>query len=266
MPSSTAKQTVQIDNFIGGQYERSKGGETFETINPATASLLGNVALGTTDDIDRAVKAAKEAVTKGPWPKMSVSERCAILKKIGDLILERKEQFARAETLDTGKPIAETLNGDIPRAALNFHFFADFAPSVTEECFSPSPNERHIAIREPLGVCGLITPWNLPLYLATWKIAPCLAMGNACVLKPAEWTPYSAFLLAEVVKEAGLPPGVLNIVNGFGPNAAGEALTKHPDVRSISFTGETTTGKAIMAVAAATLKRYLSSWAAKAPA
>lgn len=255
MPSSTVKQTVSIDNFIGGQYERSKGGETFETINPATGSLLGNVALGTADDIDHAVKVAKEAVTRGPWPKMSVSERCAIVKKIGDLILERKEQIARAETLDTGKPIAETLNGDIPRAALNFHFFADFAPSVTEECFSPSPNERHIAIREPLGVCGLITPWNLPLYLATWKIAPCLAMGNACVLKPAEWTPYSAFLLAEIANEAGLPPGVLNIVNGFGPNAAGEALTTHPDVRSISFTGETSTGKAIMAVAAATLKK-----------
>src|SRR5262249_39166427 len=119
MPSSTAKQTIQIDNFIGGQYEASKGKETFETTNPATGGLLGNVALGTADDIDRAVKAAKEAVSKGPWPKMSVAERCAILKKIGDLILERKEQIARAETLDTGKPISETLNGDIPRSALN---------------------------------------------------------------------------------------------------------------------------------------------------
>ena len=160
-----------------------------------------------------------------------------------------------AETLDTGKPITESLTGDVPRSAQNFHFFADFAPSYIEECFSGDANERHIAIREPSGVAGLITPWNLPLHLATWKIAPCLVMGNTCVVKPAEWTPYTASLLAQIANDAGLPKGVLNVVEGFGAEGAGEALTRHPDVRMISFTGETTTGKAIMQAASQTLKK-----------
>ncbi len=255
MTATTPTKTVHIDNFIGGEYVRSSGGKTFETINPATGKVLGSVALGTADDINDAVAAAKHAFEKGPWPQMSIAERAHILKRIGDLIIARQDELARAESLDTGKPISESLNGDIPRAALNFHFFAQYAASIGEESFSSNPGERHLAIREPMGVCGLITPWNLPLYLATWKIAPCLAMGNTCVLKPAEWTPYTAYLLADIVNVAGLPKGVLNIVNGFGPDGAGEALTTHPDVRSISFTGATGTGKAIMKNAAATLKK-----------
>ncbi len=255
MTASTNTKTIQIDNFIKGEYVKGKSGKTFETINPATGKVLGNVALGTADDINTAVAAAKDAFEKGPWPRMSIQERAQVIKRIGDLILERREELARAETLDTGKPISESTNGDIPRAALNFHFFAQFATSYTEECFVPSMSEMHVAVREPLGVCGLITPWNLPLYLATWKIAPCLVMGNTCVLKPAEWTPYTAYLFAEIAQQAGLPEGVFNVVNGFGPDGAGEALTAHPDVRSISFTGETSTGKAIMANSASTLKK-----------
>ncbi len=255
MTASTPTKTIQIDNYIKGEYVKGKSGKTFETINPATGKVIGNVALGTADDINTAVAAAKEAFEKGPWPRMSVQERAQVIKRIGDLILERKDELARAETLDTGKPISESSTGDVPRAALNFHFFAQFATSYTEECFVPAASEMHVAVREPLGVCGLITPWNLPLYLATWKIAPCLVMGNTCVLKPAEWTPYTAYLFAEIAQQAGLPEGVFNVVNGFGADGAGEALTAHPDVRSISFTGETSTGKAIMANSAGTLKK-----------
>lgn len=249
------KKTRHLDHFIGGEFVPSKSGKTFDTINPATSEVLASVSLGTADDIDMAVQSAQKAFVEGPWARMSLKERCQVLRKIGDLILERKEILAEAESMDTGKPISESLEGDIPRAALNFHFFADYAQSLADDCYSPAENERHITSREPLGVCGLITPWNLPLYLSTWKIAPCLAMGNTCVLKPAEWTPYTAFLLAEIVAEAGLPPGVFNVVQGFGADSAGEALTRHPLVRSISFTGETSTGRAIMAAASATLKK-----------
>jgi len=255
MTAEVQTKIQQLDHFIGGQYVPSSAGEWFDSINPATGQVLARVALGTADDVDRAVKAAHDAFENGPWPRMSLKERCDILLKIADLIMERRQILARAETLDTGKPIAESMDGDIPRAALNFQFFANFAQQGADESYSSTENERHIAMREPLGVCGLITPWNLPLYLATWKIAPCLAMGNTCVLKPAEWTPYTAYLLADIVREAGLPAGVFNIVQGFGADGAGEALTRHPLVRSISFTGETGTGKAIMAAASATLKR-----------
>ena len=254
MTTKIKTKTVELKHFIGGQYNPSSSGKTFDSINPATQEVLAKVALGTADDIDKAVQAAHEAFVKGPWSKMAIKERAQVLRKIGDLILERRAELAEAECLDTGKPISETMDGDIPRAALNFHFFADFASSINDEYFATAENERHIAMREPIGVIGLITPWNLPLYLATWKVAPCLVMGNSCVLKPAEWTPYTACLLGEIAKGAGLPDGVLNIVQGFGADGAGEALTRHPLVNKISFTGETSTGKAIMKAGADTLK------------
>lgn len=250
-----ALKSRMVHHFIGGAFVPSENGETFDDINPATGEVIAKVASGGSADVDRAVKAAKEAFDKGPWPQMSLRERCDILRRIGDLILKYKEILAEAETRDTGKPITESLEGDIPRAAQNFHFFAEYAQAVSEECFTVAENERHFAVREPLGVAALITPWNLPLYLSTWKIAPCLAMGNTCVLKPAEWTPFTAYLLGFIANEAGLPPGVLNVVHGFGANSAGEALTRHPHVSCISFTGETTTGKAIMAAASQTLKK-----------
>ncbi|HEY9773344.1 MAG TPA: aldehyde dehydrogenase [Planktothrix sp.] len=255
MTAELQTKTQHLHHFIGGEFVAAAQGKTFETINPATGEVLAQVALGTADDIDRAAKAAHHAFQNGPWPRMSVKERCAVLKKIGDLILEKKDILARAETLDSGKPISESGEGDIPRSALNFHFFADFAQTIGEDLYTVSDTERHFASREPLGVVGLITPWNLPLYLATWKIAPALAMGNTCIVKPAEWTPYTAYLLADIVRQAGLPEGVLNIVQGFGAGGAGEALTRHELVRAISFTGETSTGKAIMAAAAGSLKK-----------
>jgi aminomuconate-semialdehyde/2-hydroxymuconate-6-semialdehyde dehydrogenase len=244
-----------LDHFIDGAFCPSLSGRRFEDINPATQAVLAHVARGDAADVDRAVQAARQAFETGPWPKMSLKERCAILRRIGDGILARCDALAMAETLDTGKPITEALEGDIPRSAMNFHFFADYAPAMHEGCYTVDAWERHLAVREPLGVVGLITPWNLPLYLATWKIAPALAMGNTVVLKPAEWTPTTATLLGEIAQEAGLPPGVLNVVHGFGAQEAGEALTTHPAVSALSFTGETTTGKAIMRAAADTLKK-----------
>jgi aminomuconate-semialdehyde/2-hydroxymuconate-6-semialdehyde dehydrogenase len=255
MNITQASQTKLVEHFIDNAFVPAVSGETFDDINPATGEVIAKIASGSKADIDLAVAAAKKAFDSGPWPRMSLKERCTILKDIGDLILEHRDLLAQAETRDTGKPIAESMDGDIPRSAQNFHFFAEYAPSLTEECFTVNDNERHFAVREPLGVVALITPWNLPLYLSTWKIAPCLAMGNTCVLKPAEWTPFTAYLLGYIAKEAGLPPGVLNIVQGFGANSAGEALTRHPDISAISFTGETTTGKAIMAAASQSLKK-----------
>ena len=252
---ATRADLVKIDNFIDGKYCAAISGKTFETINPATNQAHGLVAHGTADDIDNAARAAQKAFENGPWANFSYSERAAVVAKIGDLILANREKLAMAETTDTGKPINESFDGDILRSAQNFHFFSMFASTFSEEAYSASQNERHIAIREPVGVCGLITPWNLPLYLATWKIAPCLMMGNSIVLKPAEWTPYTANLLCQITKEAGLPDGVFNVVNGFGADGAGEALTRNALVRSISFTGETSTGKAIMAAAAGSLKK-----------
>lgn len=250
-----AVETKTISNFINGEFQGAKAGELFDDLNPASGKLIAKVASGSAEDVDMAVAAAKEAFEKGPWARTPLTERCRVLRKVGDLILENRAALARAESTDTGKPISESMDGDIPRAAQNFHFFADYAQAQHEDCFTVSEHERHFALREPLGVAGLITPWNLPLYLATWKIAPCLAMGNTCVLKPAEWTPYTAFLLGQIMQQAGLPAGVFNVVNGFGAGSAGEALTRHKDVRCISFTGETGTGKAIMSAAADTLKK-----------
>lgn len=252
---STLVSVATLNHFINGEFVPSASGETFDDLNPATGEVIANVARGGEAEIHQAAMAAEKAFNEGPWPKMSLKERCAIVRRIGDLILERKEVLAAAETRDTGKPITESLEGDIPRSALNFHFFADYAPALHEDCYTVDAWERHFAVREPVGVVGLITPWNLPLYLATWKIAPALVMGNTIILKPAEWTPYTATLLGEIAQEAGLPPGVLNIVHGFGAHSAGEALTRHPAVHAISFTGETTTGKAIMSAASGTLKK-----------
>ena len=255
MPASVQSKLIHLNHYIAGQYVAPSSEEYFDNINPATGEVFARVAVGNADDIDRAAQAARRTFDSGVWSGQSMRERCAVLRKIGDLILSRKTELAEAETQDTGKPISESLEGDVTRAALNFHFFADYAASQGEDCYTSSANERHIAVHEPVGVIGLITPWNLPLYLATWKIAPCLAMGNSCILKPAEWTPYTATLFAEIAAEAGLPPGVFNLVHGFGADGAGEALTRHPLVSRISFTGETSTGKAIMRAASDTLKK-----------
>lgn len=250
-----ADALADVRLFIGGQWGDARSGRTFETLNPATGERLAWVHEAGEADVDAAVRAARDAFERGPWPRMSVAERSQVLHRIGDLIESRREELARLETLDTGKPIRESLEVDIPRASYNFHFFADLIRSASTEFFPMDGKGMNYVLREPVGVAVLITPWNLPLYLATWKVAPCLAAGNTCVLKPAELTPLTAARLADIASDAGLPPGVLNVVQGFGPQSAGEALTCHPQVDLISFTGETTTGKAIMAAASSTLKR-----------
>lgn len=242
-------------HLINGELVPSRDGATFDSVSPATGELICKVSRGGADEVDAAVQAADKAWREGPWSKMTPSERAAMLRKIGDEILARKDDFAQLESLDSGKPLSETMNGDIPRSAYNFHFYADLCHHQTSPSFRSDDGSHHTSVREPLGVVGLITPWNLPLYLATWKLAPALAQGNAVVLKPAELTPLTAYALHEVFAKVGLPAGVVNIVQGFGPNSAGEALVRHPGVKAISFTGETVTGAAIMAAGAATLKK-----------
>lgn len=247
---------LEVKHFIEGAFVDSVSGKTFESINPATNEPVATVAEGGTDEVDRAVVAARRAFDEGPWPRMSPPERKKILYRIADLIDDRAEELSRLESTDVGKPITEALDKDLPRAAYNFRFFADFAGGAHSEAF-PKPAEGILTyvLRDPRGVAGLITPWNFPLMLETWKVAPALAFGCTAVLKPAEQSPVTAWRLAEICAEAGLPEGVLNVVHGFGPGSAGEALTGHPGVDMISFTGETATAKAIMANAAGTLKK-----------
>lgn len=264
MPTSVEKKTMDCLHWIDGKYVESANGKTFVNINPATEEVLGTVAEGGKEEIDRAVAAARKALN-GPWKKMTTQERITVLRRIGDIILERKEELARLESLDTGKPYSLSSTLDIPRAAYNFHFFADYLRAVGNEAYPMDDVALNYSIRRPVGVVGLITPWNLPLLLLTWKLAPCLAAGNTAVIKPAEWTPMTATVLGEICREAGVPDGVVNIVHGFGPDSAGSALTEHPDVNAISFTGETTTGKVIMAAAANTLKRLSYELGGKNP-
>ncbi|MCX6118161.1 MAG: aldehyde dehydrogenase [Proteobacteria bacterium] len=244
-----------VRHSIGGELVRSQNGETFDNVNPATGEVICKVSKGSDEEINSAVESATQAWKVGPWSQYNQSQRSSLLRRVGDLILQRKEELAELESLDTGKPISETLNGDIPRAAFNFHFYSELCAHQVSPSFRSDDGSIHTTLREPLGVVGLITPWNLPLYLATWKLAPALAQGNAIVLKPAELTPLTAFAMHHIFQEAGLPPGVVNIVQGFGGASAGEALVKHPGVKAISFTGETVTGSSIMAAGAPTLKK-----------
>ncbi|UOF90322.1 aldehyde dehydrogenase [Fodinisporobacter ferrooxydans] len=260
----TKRKAIDSLHFINGNYMDSINGNVFENINPATEEVLGTVAEGGKEEIDLAVAAARRAL-QGPWKKMTAHERAGILRKVGDLILERKEELAALESLDTGKPYWLTGSVDIPRAAYNFHFFADYMRAVGTEAYQTDDVAINYSVRRPVGVVGLINPWNLPLLLLTWKLAPCLAAGNTCVMKPAELTPMTATLLGEICRDAGVPDGVVNIVHGFGPNSAGSALTEHPDVNAISFTGETVTGKIIMEAAAKTLKRLSYELGGKNP-
>jgi aminomuconate-semialdehyde/2-hydroxymuconate-6-semialdehyde dehydrogenase len=250
----TIKLPEHTTHFINGVFVPSIDGKTFANISPSSNEHLADMALGSTADVNAAVDAAKKAL-KGPWGTMPLSERCAIVKKIGDLILENKEYLANLESADSGKPLSESLTGDIPRAAANFHFFADLAAKQESSFYTSDDGSTHEASRCPIGVVGLITPWNLPLYLATWKLAPALAQGNTVLLKPAELTPLTATAFGDICNQAGLPPGVVNVIHGFGAASAGQAIVSHPEIKAISFTGETLTGSAIMKDAAPHLKK-----------
>ncbi len=257
---------LDVKLFIDGKYVDAISGKTFDDVNPATGELIARVAEADYADVDLAVKAARKAFDEGPWPRMPVAERSAILMKLAAGIKARIPEWSELESLDTGKPIRESSHLDIPRAAYNFEFFAELIKYEGTDCNPVDDKFLNYSLREPVGVAGCISPWNLPLLLLTWKLGPALACGNTVVCKPAEFTPITASLLGEVANEAGLPPGVLNIVQGFGPNAAGSAITEHPGVDCISFTGETTTGKAIMKAAADGLKEVSFELGGKAAA
>lgn len=242
-------------HFIGGSYVPSVSGQTFKNICPATGEHLCDIPLGDERDIKTAADCAEDAAN-GPWKAWTVGERSAALKHVAELIEANRHELATLEALDTGKPYSETYNGDIIRSASNFAFFADLIirDPVSAEYTSPD-GSVHRSIAQPIGIVGLITPWNLPLYLASWKLAPALAQGNTVILKPAELTPLTAMAMGKIFKDAGIPDGVVNIVQGFGANSAGEALVKEPRIKAISFTGETLTGEAIMRTAAPHLKK-----------
>lgn len=248
--------TVQL--FIDGKYVDAASGRTFPDVNPATGRTAHAVAEADANDVDRAVQAAKRAL-KGPWGSMSPRARADLLDKVADRIDQRRDEFLKAEIEDTGKPLALASTVDIPRGAANFRIFATMLRALGNESFEQTLDDGsialHLVMRERLGVVGVICPWNLPLLLMTWKVAPALAAGNTVVVKPSEETPQTAALLGSVMNEVGVPAGVYNVVHGFGPNAAGQALVTHPDVAAITFTGETKTGAAIMRDAAPRTKR-----------
>ncbi|WP_219860810.1 2-hydroxymuconic semialdehyde dehydrogenase [Microbacterium sp. MYb45] len=236
-----------IHNMIAG--ERVEGIATFQKISPVDGSVIAEVHEAGTEQVDRAVAAARAAFD-GPWGRMTVAERARLLRGVADAIDRRADQLVAAEVGDTGKPEALARDLDVARAAANFRSFADTVSSAGLDSFlTELPDGRralNYAVRKPLGVVAVIVPWNLPLLLLTWKLAPALATGNTVVIKPSEETPSSATLLAEILAEAGVPAGVVNVVHGFGADSAGEALTKHPGIDGVTFTGESSTGSAIM--------------------
>ncbi|WP_413299757.1 aldehyde dehydrogenase [Bacillus sp. 1P10SD] len=247
-------EVKQIGLYINGKYVPSSSHRTFEVKNPATQGVIALVSEATEEDVNQACLAAREAFENGPWRTMSVAERCEKLRRMAEIILERKEEIAGLDAIDVGKPYHSTVQHEVPRAAHNIHFFADFVQMQGGETYPMEENFVNYTRYEPVGVAALITPWNVPFMLTTWKLGPCLAAGNTAVIKPAEMTPLSVSLLGEIAKEAGIPDGVVNVVHGLG-SVVGTALTEHPAVDLVSFTGSTATGKRIMKNGADTLKK-----------
>jgi aminomuconate-semialdehyde/2-hydroxymuconate-6-semialdehyde dehydrogenase len=245
----------RILNFVDGEFVRST--HEFPDVNPADGIPFASVSEANQEIVDRAVSAARKA-SHGEWGHLAVRERAILLHKIADGIEARFDCFVKAEVADTGKPVALATKLDVPRAAANFRAFADLIKLAGLESFqtetADGKSALNYAVRKPLGVIGIVTPWNLPLLLLTWKVAPALACGNTVVAKPSEETPATAALLAEVMQEAGVPRGVYNVIHGFGPGSAGEFLTKHPGVNAVTFTGESRTGAAIMQNVAPSVK------------
>ncbi|MFG1817244.1 2-hydroxymuconic semialdehyde dehydrogenase [Kribbella sp. NPDC049174] len=244
-----------LRNFVDGEFV--EGGSTFAKLSPVTGEQIFDVSEASAETVDAAVQSARAAL-RGPWGRMSEQERAVVLRRVADGLERRFEDLIAAEVGDTGKSISQARTLDIPRGAANLRSFADFATTASTESYTTVlPDGRralNYAVRKPVGVVAIIVPWNLPLLLLTWKVAPALACGNAVVVKPSEETPASATVLAEVMAEAGVPAGVFNLVHGFGPSSAGEYLTRHPGVDAITFTGESATGTAIAKVAADRVK------------
>ncbi|MBM6591312.1 5-carboxymethyl-2-hydroxymuconate semialdehyde dehydrogenase [Brevibacterium sp. RIT 803] len=264
--ATPANLPEKIRHYINGEFVDSIDGEEFDVINPVTNEPYIKAASGKKADIDAAVASAKQAFEEGPWPSMLPRERARVLNKIADIAETRSQELAEMESFDSGLPITQA-KGQANRAAENFRFFADLIVAQVDDAFKVPGRQANYVNRKPIGVAGLITPWNTPFMLESWKLAPAIATGNAVVLKPAEFTPLSASLWPGIFEEAGLPKGVFNMVNGFGEEGfAGDSLVKHPDVPLISFTGESTTGQTIFANAAPWLKGLSMELGGKSPA
>ncbi|GAA1927314.1 5-carboxymethyl-2-hydroxymuconate semialdehyde dehydrogenase [Brevibacterium antiquum] len=264
--ATPANLPEKIRHYINGEFVDSIDGEEFDVINPVTNEPYIKAASGRKADIDAAVASAKQAFDEGPWPSMLPRERARVLNKIADIAETRSQELAEMESFDSGLPITQA-KGQANRAAENFRFFADLIVAQVDDAFKVPGRQANYVNRKPIGVAGLITPWNTPFMLESWKLAPAIATGNAVVLKPAEFTPLSASLWPGIFEEAGLPKGVFNMVNGFGEEGfAGDSLVKHPDVPLISFTGESSTGQTIFANAAPWLKGLSMELGGKSPA
>src|SRR5271163_418775 len=278
---ATATQAVQLtDNvaryvaktrqlFINGKWVDAASGKTFPTYNPATGEVLANVAEGDKEDVNRAVAAARAAFDSGPWSKITPSERGRLIWKLADLIEKNNEELAQLESLDNGKPLSIARVADVPLASDLFRYMAGWATKIEGNTIPISAGggkSQFLAytVREPIGVVGQIIPWNFPLLMAAWKLGPALATGCTVVLKPAEQTPLTALLLGQIMQEAGLPDGVVNIVPGYG-ETAGAALAAHPDVDKVAFTGSTEVGKLILHAAAGNLKKVSLELGGKSP-
>ena len=261
-----ADMPEKIRHYINGEFVDSIDGDEFDVLNPVTNEPYIKAASGKNADIEAAVASAKKAFDEGPWPTMLPRERARVLNKIADIVESRKDELAAMESFDSGLPITQA-KGQAARAAENFRFFADLIVAQVDDAFKVPGRQANYVNRKPIGVAGLITPWNTPFMLESWKLGPAIATGNTVVLKPAEFTPLSASLWPGIFEEAGLPTGVFNMVNGFGEEGfAGDSLVKHPDVPLISFTGESKTGQTIFANAAPWLKGLSMELGGKSPA
>jgi aldehyde dehydrogenase (NAD+) len=259
----TTAAVEQKKLLINNEWRSASSGASMDVVNPATEDVIARVASAGRDDVDAAVAAARAALN-GPWGKMSARERGRLVRRLADRLLERVDEVARLETLHNGKPISESRNIEIPAAAECFEYYAGWADKVMGETIPVKGNYLVYTLREPVGVVAAIVPWNFPLLLAAWKVAPALACGNTVVLKPASQTPLTALALGEIAVEVGLPPGVLNVITGPG-SSVGQAIVEHPGVDKVAFTGDTSTGKAIMKSAADTLKKITLELGGKSP-
>lgn len=253
-----------IQHFIGGEWTSGPSDETFLSINPATNEPIATVHSGGRAGAKQAVQAAREAFDSGAWSRMPAADRAKALRRIATLIRKHADEISVLEVADTGIPITQIRAGQALRAADNFDFFAEMATKITGDTYPVDGSFLNYTVHKPIGVAGLITPWNTPFMLETWKVAPCLAAGNTCVLKPASWSPLSAYKLAQIIEEADLPPGTFNLVYGPG-ETTGATLAADPAVNLISFTGETETGKLLMRNGADTLKRFSMELGGKSP-
>lgn len=249
--------------LINGEWRDASNGRTQPVVNPATEDVIAEVASATAEDVDAAVKAARAAL-EGPWGKMSARERGRLVYKLGEQLMAQADEVARLETLHNGKPITESRHVEIPMAAECLQYYAGWADKVHGETVPVKGGQLVYTLREPVGVVAAIVPWNFPLLIAVWKVAPALAMGNTVILKPASQTPLTALALGEMATALGFPPGVLNVITGSG-GTAGQAIVDHPGIDKIAFTGDTSTGKGIMKSAADTLKHVTLELGGKSP-